>query len=160
MGIVTKSPTLAFFAGLISHHIMDMIPHWDPGSFYFPFKQHKLNMRDYSIAAIDVLTAIIVGWLLYRYINYSQLQSVALWGMIGAALPDVWHNIPLWQKISHNWPITNVWYRFHYMFHATINPDYWWFGVLNQIVVALIGWWIVYGVVENMSRLIGSLPIT
>jgi len=159
-GIATKNPMVGFFAGLVSHHLMDMIPHWDPGVFYFPEKDHGLSKRDLTIAAIDFGLCLIIMYTLARYIDVATLRGPAIWGMIGSIVPDIWHNIPWWEKYARDLPILCYWYRFHRLFHATISPQYWWFGVVTQIVMVIVGWLIIAANVHSVQHVIGALPFS
>lgn len=135
VGLATKNPVAGFFAGFLSHHIIDAIPHSDAGSLganvYNLLKNKSLK---YVIADI-VLAAIffIVVWLKY------DLSSLIFWSALGGALPDLIDNSPFWSKYTRKVFPTNYYHKFHEKVHFTIlNKKYFWVGILTQIVLIVI----------------------
>lgn len=141
-GLAMPNAPLAFVAGVVSHHLMDMVPHWDSGSFYYPKKEAPApSGRDLLIAIVDCVIAV---WVVVQLLQLPALPYEArnmLWGAVGGIVPDLWHHSPGLQRFTRHWSWSGVWYRFHNIFHATISPEYWWFGVLTQILFAGVAWW-------------------
>lgn len=155
-GIASQQPAVGFLAGVVSHHIMDMVPHWDPASWHFPKKDFTLTRRDYSVAAADLIVAFLAAIWLIWFIDLPRLQLLAFWGLVGGVLPDLVHHIPLWKAVTRRY--TAVWFRFHSLFHATINPRYAWFGVVTQLVALGLAWWVIGGALSAHAVIKGSLP--
>ncbi len=135
-GLAMSNPFSAFVAGIVSHHLMDMVPHFDLGTIYFKKNKKELwTPRDLSIAGVDLILAIIVLWFLWsRSVGFGNLSNLVLFGGLGGVFPDVWHHTPLWKKYTRSWPISSNWYRFHNTFHATVPPKFAWFGIVTQLV--------------------------
>lgn len=88
--IATKvvNPILGFPLALISHFMMDAIPHWDAGTNW----RSKTKLRLYIESAIDVLVGFGLVFLLFR----NLVNPTYLWSMvIMAQLPD-WLEAPAW----------------------------------------------------------------
>lgn len=100
----TESHTLAFLIGFISHHILDLIPHWqysvpqlDSGK---RLKINKALFSDLLRVGIDFMLGTVI-----ILIFFQENLSIALFAFAGAILPDV-----LW-GISRLWPLKPlVWY--------------------------------------------------
>ena len=141
VGAATGNPVVAVLAGVLSHHLLDQIPHWDVGSFYAPdFDTDEPNRRDYLIAAVDGLSAAgILWWLAVTYSFGAWIPLVA--GGVGGLLPDLWHHIPLWKKWTRTAPITCRWFELHDHFHWTVPQSMMWWGLATQFAVISLAWW-------------------
>lgn len=141
-GLAMPNAPLAFVAGIVSHHLMDIVPHWDSGSFYYPKKEApSVSVRDVVIAVIDLAVAV---WVMVQLMTLPALPYEAramIWGAVGSLVPDLWHHSPGLQRFTRHWSWSGAWYRFHHTFHTTINPKYWWFGILTQVAFAGVAWW-------------------
>lgn len=91
-----SNPILAFFIGLISHYLLDIIPHGDyikeKHSYLLEdinkVKQNKEDLRRfYIIAPLDVSVALLLTGYLYLT-NQITNEAVILVGVAGAILPD------------------------------------------------------------------------
>jgi len=141
VGLATQNPVAGFFAGFISHHIIDGIPHSDAGSLganvYNLLKNKTLK---YVIADV-VIAAIFFAATWLRY-NFSPL---IFWSALGGALPDLIDNSPFWSKYTRKIFPTNYYHKFHETFHFTIlSKRYFWVGIATQVVLILIAVGIIY----------------
>lgn len=127
-------PGLAFVFGLISHFILDIIPHGDED-----IGSHKTTKRGrfiymMKVATVDVILSVA---LLYFYITRHQdyNRSAMAGAVVGAWLPDVaWIAIENFKMTSLYWYI--VWHgRIHNAFGWRYSPVY---GVPFQIIVTLL----------------------
>jgi hypothetical protein len=90
-----QHPILGFFAGFVSHFIMDAIPHQD---YRLESLVHKRNinavdmeigpafMRDLIKIAFDCAVGFGLIWYLFSHAHASLFAP--LWGAIGGVLPD------------------------------------------------------------------------
>jgi len=133
--ITTKvtNPWLAFLFGLISHFILDIIPHGDEsiGLHKKPGRQRFLYMI--KVAVVDSILAAI---LVYYYITQSNSfdKLVMAGALLGAWLPDfLWIGIETF-KLN----FLNFYIKFHSRVHRLIDwhysPVY---GVPFQIMFSL-----------------------
>lgn len=139
VGAATGSPVVGLVAGILSHHLMDIVPHWDSGSFYAPtFDVVEPNRRDLLIATADALVAI--GLFVAALNQFGQGQPWPLIaGAAGGLLPDLWHHIPLWSRWSRR--VTARWFGIHNHFHHTVEQKQMVWGLLTQVVAVVLGWW-------------------
>ena len=149
IGLAIQDPVLAFGAGLVSHHLADAVPHFDPGSFLLkePWRvrlAREFTRRDWIMVAIDALLTIGVLVAAFFLISPSRLFVVGL-AVLGALLPDLIHNIPFWglrlRKIGWN----RVWQdAIHRRFQWTVDASQWHIGIGTQLLtIALCVWYVV-----------------
>ena len=131
----SNNPFFAFIFGIISHFILDFIPHGD-----WAFANHKEGRRERAIymlkaAFIDVLFTVA---LIYFFVTkYSRPFSpyVLMGAVSGVALPDVlWITIDIFKLKFLYWYI-----KFHSYVHKLIKLDYSFiYGIPFQIFVVLL----------------------
>ena len=104
VGVATGNPVLGFLGGVVSHFVLDAIPHTDPGTWHFedafPF---KVDERDLTVAFADMALAIFLT--LYLAGTTPLIAAAPLAGMLGGALPDV---------IGYCRSFSRVWRGFRY----------------------------------------------
>lgn len=120
-------PVLAFAFGVLSHIIMDMIPHGDEAIDEYS-KTLKGKVRFFYRMKIASADAIIAGGLILFFVFYGQPVNhwVLFWATFGAWLPDVL------------WIVTEIF---------KINALYW-YDVYHVKLHNLFGWKysVVYGI--------------
>lgn len=125
LGQATGNPILAFFVGIISHYLLDMIPHYDTTD------GGKLTLRQYGLIFLDLA---ILAVLLFVF--KKSLDNNFFWGLAGAVTPDVIDNVPLWSKKTAN----IYFYSKIKRFHEKIQPKQpgLLFGIAIQILLILV----------------------
>ncbi|MDP2812086.1 MAG: hypothetical protein Q8O32_00115 [bacterium] len=127
-------PMLAFIFGVISHFILDVIPHGDD-----TIGDHKTTKKDrflylMRIAVVDVALAIV---LIYFFVLYGPPVNywVLFWAVFGTWLPDIaWIAIEILQLTNLYWYV--VYHsKLHNFFNWQYSPVY---GVPFQIFFTLI----------------------
>lgn len=90
-----QHPVLGFFAGFVSHFVLDAIPHQD---YYLESLVHKRNinavdmeigpafMRDLMKMSLDLAIGFTGVWFLFSRFHHPLLAGIA--GGIGGVLPD------------------------------------------------------------------------
>ncbi|OGY43276.1 MAG: hypothetical protein A2729_02475 [Candidatus Buchananbacteria bacterium RIFCSPHIGHO2_01_FULL_39_14] len=84
----TTNPLLAFLVGMISHLVLDLLPHGDQvliENKSFPNKSEVLKIK--KLAATDVIAMFIVLSLLYWF-GFLPLSLVIFMAVFGSILPD------------------------------------------------------------------------
>lgn len=135
---VTNNPYLAFFLGLLSHFILDTIPHIDAG--VLPHREDEFTPKMWFWAGLDV----ILGLLILLFLFYKFRDPILLWGASGAILPDFLDNTPFWTKYVHNTKLGRIFHNFHDGIQK-YNPKlyFWFWGFLPQIIlVGVILWYL------------------
>lgn len=148
IGLVTREPVAAFAAGVVSHHLADMVPHFDPGSYMLKVPWRPRGARDYEardwlFIAIDlVATFAFLAWLVPQ-VEPSLWWAVG-WGVLGANLPDIVHNVPFWGIRLRQIGWIRWWQEeIHRKYHWTVNPRLWHVGLATQILVMWLAVWLV-----------------
>lgn len=149
VGLATGNPLIALGAGVVSHHLGDAVPHFDPGSYLVGQPREargveKMLRRDWIIIAVDTLLTL--GYLvyLYPYLSTEILPAVAM-GVVGANLPDIIHNVPFWSLRLRRINWVRAWQeKIHWVFHWTLPVKFWYIGVATQLVpIVGVAWWVV-----------------
>jgi len=131
-------PPLAFLLGLISHFILDSIPHCDgPDDKAGRGENEPNSFAQYAFVAADI----IIGVFIVVYLSSNNLASAGLiWGIIGAELPDVIDNVPFWIGIRKV-PGFKQFHAFHAKIQSIKIPL--WLGMLSQYSIAAIFLWLI-----------------
>lgn len=112
IGHAVGTPVLAFIFGLISHFIVDMIPHGDTG-LSDNFRVHK-RKRKRAVAYV-VVDAIIALFFVLLLANTRDIESMRTfsWGIAGGVLPDL--IVGLYEVTKT--PLLKWFNTFHFFFH-------------------------------------------
>ena len=146
IGLAVPNPYLAFGIGVISHHVADAVPHFDPGSFLLDQPWHmrtarEFSRRDWLMVAIDAVLSLILLLGTFIYLPSERWMAVSA-GVFGALLPDLVHNVPFWsgklRKIS--WI---AWWQdhIHRRFQWTVPARSWPLGLGTQFVTISLAIW-------------------
>lgn len=148
IGTLTHNPVLGFAAGVVSHHIADAVPHFDPGSFIPKHVReteeiHPWGRREVLMVGIDLLLTFGLIAFAIDQIGLDQ-WPIYFWSILGANFPDVVHNVPFWnhQLLQIDWV---RWWRekIHRRFQWTVEYWQWPFGVTTQLVTIVIALWLI-----------------
>ena len=128
---------LAVLAGIISHHILDSIPHTDPGSF-------RVDENDDAPAkAGELLFAVpdnIVATLFVLLIFFTkELSWPMLFGAVGGNLPDVWHNVGKWADYSRR--VLPQYFKIHEKYHFTARGNLIPLGIVTNVIFIIFSVW-------------------
>lgn len=127
---------LVFALGALSHHLLDVVPHTDPGSYRKAGDNSQLTRWEQRFAWWDNILGTLVVLGIFVFVEPSWLMLV---GSAGANFPDVWHHTPLWSQLTRE-KIMPSYFKFHQFFHWTATGKLILLGVLTNvfcIVVAL-----------------------
>jgi hypothetical protein len=132
LGSNIDAPWLALIAGMVSHYLLDSIPHLDYGHLCkkpIPFFTWASIIMDLTISLV----------LIILFMRTPHHAPNLVWGAIGAVLPDIIDNNPLWLHYTRRWPITRQHWQFHTLIHHKLEPRQQWLNVIIQVVIILIG---------------------
>ena len=122
IGQYTGSPVLAFFYGLLSHIILDAIPHGD-SKVYQKYKNKEITFKKaMAISIIDSICAIVFVLAFFAMdINPSNLASSM--AIIGAIIPDIF--IGFYELTCPHPPkILQVIHKWHFKNHDLVAKKY------------------------------------
>lgn len=121
--LVPANPLFAFFAGFVSHFIIDAIPHWDyqllslkkdEGNFLnSSVVFNKKFLIDLTKFVFDVGSGIAFSLLVFNYPDY-RAYLITVSGIAGAVLPDF---LSFLYWVIKQEPLTSL-YRFHFWIHS------------------------------------------
>lgn len=148
-GLLVPQPAAAFALGVLSHHLADLTPHFDAGSFMKPreladIEPLEYGLREWLFVIIDVALTITLVALLANHVPVSRWGAV-FFGMLGANLPDLVHHVPFWNKPLRKIGWIKYWHdQIHYKYHSTVPARLWYVGVATQLTVILVTIWLVH----------------
>jgi hypothetical protein len=116
IGQYTDNVWLAFILGIISHLLLDIIPHGDEN--LVKDQRRKYWMAKYAvISAIDTFLVVFMTYLLWQN-NYIKLTPAAIAALFGSLLPDY-----IWglSEITHSKSLKYLSQKIFAWFHDLLN---------------------------------------
>lgn len=140
LGIAIGNPTGAFIVGVISHVVLDYIPHTDQGTFLREDDHKKWPLWVWYSVYLDVF---ISGLAILIFMNFTNPYNWPLlfFGALGGVIIDYIDNVPYWNKKLQKTKIGNKFHKIHSKYHHTISSKHWFWGVLTQLIIILGGVW-------------------
>jgi hypothetical protein len=139
--LLTRNPAAAAAVGILSHLLLDMVPHW-----HYPLRSLEKDprdpMRDRLVFGWNFLLDLIViggecllGFMLAFLAARRGSGAVVFWGAVGGVFPDflqlVYHKLPFF-------PFREI-QRFHKWVHArTRLDDRHAVGVIQQVLLIIV----------------------
>ncbi len=110
IGRMVEAPSPAFLLALISHFILDLIPHYDTTD------NQKLTARQVGLVIADFALVIflLIFWVRPRW----EIGNPVLWGIAGANLPDLLDNLPAVGDAFRRTAFGRAFHRFHQGTHT------------------------------------------
>ncbi|MFA5386381.1 MAG: hypothetical protein WC297_01840 [Candidatus Paceibacterota bacterium] len=127
IGLKIKNPWLGFLAGLISHLILDAIPHREYGQ---EDSGKKIKAMRFS-TILKVLLDISIGFGLIYSVYVIKPFIINFWAIAGVILPDIISGLS-WQFPNKFFTVLT---KFH-LFHAKKFDGK--FGIIIQVFVSAI----------------------
>ena len=139
---------VAFLAGVASHHLLDMVPHTDTGSFRKEGDKETLKRQKKVMKTSELGVAVIDNGIALAILGYLFLAKDMNWalvaGAIGGVFPDYFHHIPIWGYQVREW--WKGYYSFHETYHATAKGWMIPVGILTNLIITVISVWYVIAV--------------
>lgn len=140
IGNVIPNPAVSipvsFAIGVISHHLLDKVPHTDPGSYRTdPDDKSAAKPKELLFAVPDN----IIGTLLVLWIFFAQAEPSwpMLFGAAGGNMPDVWHNVGFWSDYTRH-KILPKYFVLHETNHWTARGNLIPLGIITNVVFIFI----------------------
>jgi hypothetical protein len=128
---------LALGLGVISHHLLDLIPHTDAETFW-PEGRARVPLRGILIVALETLLGLALT-VTFFLAHYTTLPFVA--GALGGVLPDLCDCVPLWQERFRRSRVGGWWHRWHLRLHCGPMESAWGRGLAVDAAVVSFGIW-------------------
>lgn len=139
VGATTNQPVLALGLGIISHHLLDALPHVD--SFAKTEAEKDIMTTGKMVfAAVEGLSGLAVLTYIVAQTGGTLLDitSPVAWGALGGVAPDLADNVPLLKEQFRRTKFGKAYHAFHDSFHTTLflNETKWWpAGLVIQILL-------------------------
>lgn len=132
LATATNNPVVAFTLGVLSHPILDAIPHLDPGTIV------KINASEgekwpawvYFVTFLEFIILIIVFYLLF---NRRTDFNILLWGAFGGLLIDILDNHPILS--IKKLPGFRELHKFHEGIHYNLPREKWYIGLITTVLL-------------------------
>lgn len=129
---------------VLSHFILDAIPHYDSGTIHSGEKEVVFDKRDWALESLDFVVSLIV--FIYAY-NVTHGNWLVIIGMLATFLVDVFDKIFLIRikngKLTFAIKSKNSVIKFLNEIHKKVNfklePKYWYIGVITQVIILIGG---------------------
>lgn len=126
------SKILILILGILSHYLLDMIPHWDGDFDREDFKKTGIPKVVKTTVVLHTINYLFIFWLIYSLAEVPH-GGLLILGVVAAILPDI-ANLVYPTRLKNNKK-----YISHLKFHARIQTDSSrTFGIIIQIILALI----------------------
>jgi len=150
IGKNVSSTALAFILGIISHYILDMIPHGDQdlGKKFFGLRFKQLKQQNYFkfMALYGTMDSFILAiYLMFIFNNFGYSQNpTIIWAIIGGILPDFLALMYKLTEIRFLSGLNKIHEYFHMLLLKRLNKDLpLRLGVLLQICLLIILVWVI-----------------
>jgi hypothetical protein len=129
---------VALGLGILSHHLLDLIPHTDAATFW-PDPRKPLPRLILAIVTLEILVGGVLTLVLFLSFH-SQLAFI--FGALGGLVPDILDEVPLWQERFRRTPLGARWHRWHLRLHCASMENTWLTGLVIDVVVIGAGLWL------------------
>lgn len=129
--VYAGGPVAAFGIGLISHYLLDSIPHWD----YPISSNNEKNVKAFTTDVTKVFTDVLIGVGIMAFILSPErifTDPVIIAAIIGSAFPDFLQ----FGLIVYKHEVLNKLQRFHHSFHSHLSlNDKPLKGIIYQVLI-------------------------
>jgi hypothetical protein len=127
---------VALGLGILSHHLLDILPHTDAATFY----PDPRRIPWFAITVVVVEN--LLGLTLTSMLLIAQYTTWAFAaGALGGVLPDLFDEIPFWQQHFRRSYLGGVWHRWHQRLHCADMGEHWTMGLVIDATVCGGGLW-------------------
>jgi len=129
---------VALGLGIVSHHLLDLIPHTDAATFW-PHACKPIPRLIGAVVAAELLTGLVLTVTLFFSLH---TQLAFLGGAAGGIVPDLLDEVPLWQKRFRSTVLGAIWHRWHLRLHCASMENTWIAGIVVDALVVGTGLWL------------------
>ena len=119
IGSLIGNPLAGFILGMLSHFLVDMIPHGDI-ELYDLFRKRKKRALPVAYVSIDYTIALVFALFLFPGGATAEVRSAFAWGVAGSVLPDIL--VGLSDIFKHQ--TLHAFRKFHFFFHDLFSRRY------------------------------------
>jgi hypothetical protein len=128
---------VAFVVGAISHHLLDPIPHTDPGSWRDPNDKDLVKKEELPFALADnIIGTVIILWIFFT----REPSWPMLFGAAGGNFPDIFHHVPAWGHKTRMM-FNGLYFAMHEKYHWTARGGLIPLGILTNVLLIAVALW-------------------
>lgn len=143
---------MAFLLGLLTHFVLDAIPHIDPGTFHnfrIPGFQKEIDLETVHDEDkpwplwiyVFAFSEFIFAWALIIILFYHKPNFwIVVAGGFGGIFVDILDN-PVFNYFL-GWPIIKQIHWLHHRTHYDLTPNKWYWGLIFEIIVIGLSLWV------------------
>jgi hypothetical protein len=144
IGSVLDSTLLVVILSIISHYVLDMMPHYDSGVRHGnPEGGIVFDFWDWMLIGFDIVIGLCLIYVFYKYTGKINV----VWGGMATFMVDFldkiffvsFKNGKLGLDPKRKVPLMSNLVKFHQKIHFKLNPKYWYWGVVIQLAVFVFG---------------------
>ena len=123
VAVAVGNPYLGFVVAFASHHLTDLLPHYDtahnhPDEPVDPNYVRPWDKKDLQLLGVDMAASLIIlSFLLWRSASSVELSTLIIVGVTGSIISDIWDNSPLWNRWTRLTKFGRLFHRFHRRCH-------------------------------------------
>lgn len=148
LGNLTGSIWIAIVLSIVSHFILDALPHYDSGVRHSnPKNKVIFDVWDFVLVGLDVF----IGLYLIYYFWQLTGKNTVLWAAVATFMVDFldklvflsFKNGKLGLDTTRYVPVFSEMNKFHKWVHFKLDPKKWYWGVLISLLILIIGLYLV-----------------
>ena len=112
IGYSIGNPVAGFILGIISHYVLDLIPHGDYKINVDFRKTKKKIKRAVAYGTVDAVLAILLILWIVNWKDFANMSAIS-WAIAGAVLPDLMVGLYDFTKSKYLKPLNQL----HFLFH-------------------------------------------
>jgi len=138
---------MAGVTGWASHFLLDALPHTEQ-----PFGKeikvdHNWGLWDYPrrIFYSALTDCLLATWLLFVFgLRDKTIMTPIFFGGLGAMVPDLLDNMPIWSRFTRRFVLTRWHYHLHRWWHVGQWQETWprWCRLFTQVLVVILALWV------------------
>lgn len=149
IGKVLDSTILVVILSIVSHYVLDMLPHYDSGVRHGnPKGGIVFDFWDWLLVASDIIIGLSLIYFAFRYTDKVNV----IWGGLATFAVDFFDKIffvsfkggKLSLDLTRKIPIINQLVKFHQKIHYKLEKKFWYWGAIVQLAVFVLGVIIVF----------------
>lgn len=144
IGEVLDSTFLVVVLSIASHYLLDMLPHYDSGVRHGnPEHGITFDFWDWCLVGSDILLGLVLIYVAYLYTGNVNV----IWGGMATFMVDFLDKIfqvsfaggKLGLDSTRPIPVVSTLIDFHKKIHYKLDKKYWYWGVIVQLLVFVLG---------------------
>lgn len=125
---------VALGASLLSHFLLDALPHTDSGTLKEPAERGTIRLMDLILTWLDLTLALAI---LYWLSKSPAFSASVLAGAVGGIAPDFAHPLYHFLPVLRTFRVTGWYYRLHRRIQGTTTRKNWLSGAVVELIIVV-----------------------